>query len=195
MHQDARNRHKLFNQKSKSNVFEFVNGLMQLMGQRGQLLSKYCGIGIYKRPSNESDMKKVRNWVRNRAYNLMLLKVINDSTYYGASPIITFDSDQKDGWAENLFVGDQCTFLYGYISRGIHVPIPNYVKPGSHPCLELADVFAFLVARSIHCKIERKQYEWNLSEMGNVCYTYFHEGGIARYITTTELPEQLLQNC
>ena len=70
--------------------------------------------------------------------------------------------------------------MYLYLCHGVPVPEPQFVKQGSHICLELADFIAFVVARELYCRQKGRQSEYMSSQLGKVYYSWPDAAGYAR---------------
>lgn len=54
---------------------------------------------------------------------------------------------RTEGWASEVFLGMQYTRLFTWLSASATVLEPAFVKPGTHPLLEIADFVSYSVAR------------------------------------------------
>ncbi len=80
-------------------------------------------------------------------------------------------------WARHAFLGSERQLLYLYLCHGIPVPEPRFVKPGSHPCLELADFVSFVVARELFRYGLGLPTEYSTSRLGKVRYSWTDPNG------------------
>ncbi|MFG0460816.1 hypothetical protein ACF8GG_15920 [Pseudomonas sp. yb_1] len=76
-----------------------------------------------------------------------------------------------EGWAMECFLGLQYTPLFTYLAGGTYIPEPEFMKPGSHPLLEIADFISFCVARDFMKIFEGKLGEVPSARLGKInCY-------------------------
>jgi hypothetical protein len=125
---------------------------------------------------------------KRNAYMAVLCDTIYNFTQLGVSPHYTFDAEKPVGdnrvviqqWARNAFLGSERQLMYLYLSHGVHVPEPEFVKQGSHICLELSDFVAFVVAREVFCWQNNRQPDYLSSDLGKVYYSWPDATGYAR---------------
>jgi hypothetical protein len=125
---------------------------------------------------------------KTKAYMALLCDTIYNFTQGGVSPHYTFDADKAVGdnravvqqWARNAFLGSERQLMYVYLSHGIPVPEPAFVKQGSHICLELSDFVAFVVAREVFCWQNSRQSDYLSSDLGKVYYSWLDATGYSR---------------
>ena len=115
--------------------------------------------------------------LRNEAYILLVLNVIDEWTDKNAQPSIFFDSEKHSpanevihGWARDAFRGSQHSLLYAFLSKGIEIPEPKFVPPASFPGLEIADFVSFTIARFYDRMWKGREIEIDPSRMGLVTY-------------------------
>lgn len=128
--------------------------------------------------------KKDRDQLRNESYILLVMNAIDEWTEKSAQPTIYFDSEKDSkanqtvhGWARDTFTGSQLSLLYGFLSKGIEIPEPKFVSPGSFPCLELADFVSFTIARYYYRMWQGKEVDKDPAEMGFVTYLGYSVNG------------------
>jgi hypothetical protein len=120
----------------------------------------------------------------------------------GVSPRYTFDADKAVGddraviqqWARNAFLGSERQLMYLYLSHGLPVPEPEFVKQGSHICLELSDFVAFVVAREVFCWQNNQQSDYLSSDFGKVYYSWPDATGYTRERTIGVPKERIFPN-
>ena len=129
---------------------------------------------------------------KRKAYMALLCDTIYNFTQLEVSPRYTFDADKAVGdnraviqhWARSAFLGSERQLMYLYLCHGVPVPEPQFVKQGSHVCLELADFVAFTVARELYCWQNDRRSERTSSQFGKVYYSWLNSEGYARERTT-----------
>lgn len=76
---------------------------------------------------------------------------------------------------ENGFV------IYAYLSGSKEILEPVFVKPGSLPCLEIADFVAYVMARYCFKRFKNETVDLPLKKLGNINYLDFEKGGDVLY--------------
>jgi len=124
------------------------------------------------------------NALKHDAYMALVAMVIDELTSLGAKPILCFDSEKSSradrvihGWARELFTNSQHSLLYAFLAKGIEIPEPAFVTPGSHPCLELADFVSYISARYYHRRWRGESIEWDPQRLGKILYAGFDSTG------------------
>jgi hypothetical protein len=130
-------------------------------------------------PFNKTTIEKSKL----KAYCNFILAVVEYLTTKGAQPHLFFDSERPSStqfkihqWAKDAFQNAQRKLLYTYISRGIQIPEPLFIKPGSHPCSEIADHISYWI-RKYHMEKERSKSFVDPKEFGTVTYFGFSNTG------------------
>lgn len=164
-----RRHHLVFNQWSLDDVVALVNGLFDLVGRLSKDLFIF-NVSLENQSITEPELRDI-------AYISLVAELIDGFTEKGFQPHLFFDADRPveaefviQGWARESFGGLQLTLLYPFIAKGIEIPEPKFVQPGSHPCLELADFVSFVVARFLLRRLENKSIEFDPSRLGKVFY-------------------------
>jgi hypothetical protein len=175
-----RKRHKIFADWDREKCAQAVNGLFNIIAESNDSLFVFAL--IY--PIGGSSMIEAKR----KAHMAILCDTIYNFTQLGVSPRYTFDADKAVGsnrsviqhWARSAFLGSERQLMYLYLCHGVPVLEPQFVKPGSHICLELSDFAAFVVARELHCWQNRRESEYPSSQFGNVYYSWPDKEGCAR---------------
>lgn len=174
-----RKRHPVFCKLNISDVVEFSESLLELIKQNNLFIYNIAVVS-----KNEQKNKTERKRIRDEAYILLVLNVIDEWTAKNAQPNIMFDSEKVSkanatihGWARDVFRGNQYTLLYGFLSKGIEIPEPKFVPPASTPGLELADFVSFTIGRYYIRKWQGKTIEIDPGKMGLVTYLGYASNG------------------
>lgn len=152
-----------------------------------------------------SDKGKLAIWISNSAsakqkltkeeeedftvntYGINLMRMVYEMTMGGTSPAIYFERTGKDGKAKEYFDGARVSILWSYMTSGVPVKTPEFVKPDFDIMLEVADVSAYIVARYLFCigKMAsggKVKIDFDPSELGNVSYSGLDsKGGFLMY--------------
>lgn len=183
--------HDLFKHLTQPQVIAFSKQVAKLIKSLSEGFLVYTVTGIYSKPADKLEERQVWRDARDMYYSSLLIKVIDDSTRCGVRPVMHFDSDSKDGWAKEAFYGSQVSLLYAYLAKGIEIPEPVYLPPGSHEFNELADFVGFFVARYCHRKIMKKNVEIDPSRMGKIMYIGFSPQGDMLFSQRSGFPWKL----
>ena len=103
---------------------------------------------------------------------------VKDATHGGAT----------EGWAEECFLGLQYTRLFTWACAGATILRPNFVKPGSHVLLEIADFISFWTAREFDKAVCGKATEMSSTALGKGTYEAILRSGDAESATSVGLP-------
>jgi len=176
-----RGRHKIFANWNRDKCEQAVNGLFNVVAESSDSLFVFALIYPIGRGSSMIGTKR-------KAYMAILCDTIYHFTQIGVSPRYTLDADKAVGdnraviqhWARSAFLGSERQLMYLYLSHGVPIPEPQFVKQGSHVCLELSDFIAFVVARELYCWQNRRQSEYLSSQLGKVYYSWPDAEGYGR---------------
>lgn len=156
--------------------------------QVGALLNKFRKLAFVTNIArtavvgSRAAIPRAKHRARDEAYIGLVMRIIHDLTAKGAQPRLYFDSTKPlpdsaatviHGWARDAFRGSQHCLLYTWVAHGIEVPEPQFVRPASHPCLELADFVSFTVARYHLRKWQNRGIEIDPAVLGSVEYVGF----------------------
>lgn len=179
-HGSHREKHDVFKQLNSGDVKNITTDICALIKKQNLFvyniaLSFAAGRKISKR--NVAQLKS-------QAYILLVLNTIDEWTSKKAQPHIFFDAEKSSEanqvihkWAQDAFIGSQHSLLYGFLAKGIEVPEPKFVKPASHPGLEVADFVSFIIARYYYLKWQGKHFDIDPAEMGLITYLGFDKQG------------------
>jgi hypothetical protein len=111
------------------------------------------------------------------------LQAVDLVTTQGARPYFTFDAQQAkpdfvEAWAQRVELGARYSLLFGFIAKGFHIESPKFVQPGSHACLEIADVVSYVVARYIRSRLLGVTPDLDPAHFGEVNYSAFLPKGL-----------------
>jgi hypothetical protein len=175
----SRKRHPVYSRLNINDVVEFTESLLKLIKQ-SNLFVYNIAVVSKKEQKNKVERKRIRD----EAYLLLVLNAIDEWTTKSAQPNIMFDSEKDSkaneiihGWARDVFLGNQYTLLYGFLSKGIEIPEPKFVPPASTPGLELADFVSFTIGRYYIRRWQEKTIEIAPEKMGLVTYLGYASNG------------------
>jgi hypothetical protein len=176
----SRKKHAVYSRLNMNGVVEFADSLLALI-KKGNIF--VYNIAVVSNKDDQKD-KEERKRLRDELFILLVLDVIDEWTTKNAQPNIIFDSEKVSkasetihGWARDVFLGNQYTLLYGFLSKGIEIPEPRFVPPASSPGLELADFVSFAIGRYYFRRWQGKTIEIDPEKMGLVTYLGYAPNG------------------
>lgn len=180
---EKRTKSEEYSQWNYKTVFDLLDGLGEIIKKYDPYLYK-LNIVLAGKTIDHNKNKKFTDYLQHEAYILLVMTAIKTITDLGCKPSIHLDSVKPakadiviHEWARDAFSHGSSNLLYALISKGIAVPEPIFVKPASHPFLELADVLSFSVARHHFMKCKKKKPEIDLSCFGRVQYMTMSNNG------------------
>jgi len=173
-----RKRHKYFKFLTFDEIKDFVDKILNLIRKNNLFIYNIAATCPQKAP------KKERQLLCNESYTLIVMNAIDEWTNKSAQPYIYFDSEKDSnadeiihGLAKNLFYNSQHSLLYAFLSKGIEIPEPKFVKPASYPELELADFISYTIAR-FHLRMwQGKSIEIDPKHLGLATYLGYDKIG------------------
>ena len=171
-----RKKHKVFHSWDKNKLDLFREEISKLFNDHR--LFKYNTILL----TGNKDLQKENfvNFSRNESFKYLIGHTAQIITDNGAKPVYFFDSqtaqskqNNSPGWAEKEFENITHTKLFSYLAKGRYVRKPSFIKPGSRPLSELADILSFYVARYHFCNFKSRKIDVNLKDLGKVVYSSF----------------------
>jgi len=170
-----RKNHAVYSSWSKQRVDQYVSETVELLRKLEDVLFIF-NVVVTAVTSVEE--------IRDAAYTALILNTIDTLTEKGTQPNFFFDADRPSqggrvvvGWAERIFEFRQRSLLYALFAKGVTIPDPVFLPPGSHPCLELADFISFWIARAHLKKWKGEQLEVDLAKVGKIFYLGLNESG------------------
>jgi hypothetical protein len=173
-----RNKHHVFHSWERAKVEAMVDDIFALIARSAKDVFTF---NVSFSSTIDQDIARLKQ----DCYLALAADVIYGFSKMGFTPLLKFDSEKEvvglgpviHGWAREAFQGAQRELAYAFISHGLPVPEPEFVKPASHPCLELADFVSFVVARGHHCKMKGKEPDYQSERLGSVFYSWLRKDG------------------
>lgn len=158
-------------------VIDIISKIIDLISIYTQKmdLNLYCSVGVVK----GINLKKHHMTVcKESTYTSSLIHIIKETTDHGIAPKFYFERTGSDGWAKNLFDSGRMTLLWPWVTNGLPVMSPKFVKPSFSFFLEIADIVSYIVARHLYC-IGKRVEGGNIK--AKICPSQL---GLVRYILT-----------
>lgn len=146
-------------------------------------------------PKNNSERKKAIKWQKQEMFSQAILISLQQMRQYKKGVGWIFDNvkdstfkNPTEGWASECFLGLQYTRLFAWLCAGTSTLEPNFVKPGSHFLLEIADFISYCVAREFEMATKKIQTELPSSLLGEAFYHGIARNGSAYYKWSNSFP-------
>lgn len=97
---------------------------------------------------------------------------------------------RTEGWAAECFLGLQYTRLFTWLSSGAAITEPEFIPPGSHFLLEVADFISYCVARDFEKSLQESASEFPSSLLGEGFFQGTLSDGTVEYRWHHGLPLQ-----
>lgn len=126
-----------------TNVLEIVRAATLV-----KKLNIYCAVGI---SASDNLTQQQELAAKEELFSCLLLQVIEDATRHGFGIEIFCERTGSDGWLTHLFDGGRLTLMWPFLTNGLPVRSPQFVKPTFHSLLGIADFASYIVARYLYC--------------------------------------------
>jgi hypothetical protein len=97
-----------------------------------------------------------------------------------------------ESWSYDTHNESKHFLANAFLTHGNDIMAPTIVKPGSHPCLELADVHAYFLARSLEKRLSKQDVEIPLSDFGTFSYIIMQDDNSMECERGDEIPDKYL---
>ncbi|MFN4024587.1 MAG: hypothetical protein ACK4MQ_07135 [Hyphomonas sp.] len=172
---NARIKHPRFSQLSQAQVMKFVEEVASVIKEADQFTWNTVVFGFREKPS-KSEAKKSRKDAMSVMHLALLSSAIFRTTAQGLKPKFTLDAQKTirqlphiEGWSRETFLGSRHYLASELLTHGNEIDPPEFAYPGSLIGLEIADFFAYFVARNLLHKHQSKETELPLTKLGR-CY-------------------------
>jgi len=129
--------------------------------------------GVWELSKDMKKNKKILKQQKEYIYTQALVCSLDESRLHNLKINWFFDhkkdstmKGRTEGWANEIFLGLQYTNLFTWYSAGATILEPNFVKPGSHFLLEIADFCSFWIARGFLHSVKKTQSELSTDKLG-----------------------------
>jgi hypothetical protein len=136
---------------------------------------------------NEGDLFKIVSFslreksalapAKRTAFQSLLIQTIHCLTERGAAPELRLDAErpkslksQLTAWSEEVITEQRHLLLFPFLTRGIPIPKPAFVKPTETSCVEVSDFIAFWTARTISRRLNGLSLDFDLGDLGTLWY-------------------------
>jgi hypothetical protein len=172
-----RQNHSVFKEWKRETIEHAIAGLARIIREANTELFVFVSVYVADSQMHKSILKR-------KALMFLMVDTMYNFTRLETSPHYVFDADRNvesaeviQDWARRSFLGTERQLLYLYLSHGVPVPEPKFVKQGSHACLELADFVSFIAARELFSYWEHEPPEISTESLGEVYYSWVNSVG------------------
>jgi len=163
---------KKYNLNKKQKIY-YAEKLANLIKNAQPKLAIYNFSGVWELSKNMKKNKKILKHQKEYIYTQALVSSLDETRLHDLKINWFFDhkkdsthKERTEGWANEIFLGLQYTNLFTWYSAGTTVLEPNFVKPGSHFLLEIADFCSFWIARGFLHTVKKTQSELSIDKLG-----------------------------
>jgi len=167
-HGDERKKHPLFSRLSFAEVRQLVQQIATFIREEGAL---------FKIVSFSLREKSALATAKRTAFQAMLIQTIECVTELGSAPDLHLDAErltslesQLTAWSEEVINEQRHLLLFPFLTRGIPIPKPSFIKPAVTSCVEISDFIAFWTARTISRRLRGLPADFDLTDLGTVWY-------------------------
>lgn len=191
--------HQHYKHLGRDDVEQLLQNCSKIISGMDAFAWKTCIVAVYQLGNHA---KREQKRIRSKLERGMLLGILGETIFRTTSqelcPQFFFDAQSvaaitrgTEGWAEEAYLGSRHYLGHLFLSHSNDIPPPRFVQPGSHPFLELADVHAYTVARTIERKLRKLSPEAGLERFGQFKYLNFR-GNRIDWEVTNSVPDKFV---
>jgi len=180
---------------SRESLAEFFQDCAGILKKYDEYTWNMHITAIVREGEHKKERKKLYNHVKVVAHQALLSYCIYLTTHQELRPAFTFDASKPvqsyphiEGWSYDSHLGSQNYLAYAFISHGNDIAAPTFVSPGSHPCLELADLHAYFAANSMYRRAKGEMPEITLDQFGKFRYITVKSESRFEHIISDDIP-------
>lgn len=170
---NRKNKHKFA--VSKATKIAYANEFADILREFQPELGIFNFSGVWELPDDVKARKVRLKHQKEYIYSQSLVSSLDETRLHEMKIKWFFDykkdstkKERKEGWADEIFLGLQYTNLFTWYSAGATVEEPNFVKPGSHFLLEIADFYSFWTARGFLQMLKNQKSELPIEKLGKI---------------------------
>lgn len=187
-------RNAIYKRFTRESILDFFEECAYILLKR----DKYTWNMHITAPAKEGikrERGKIEKMVKATAHKALLSQCIYQATKQNLNPQFTLDASNKikafphiESWSFDTHNESQFYLGFELLSHGNSIAAPELVKPGSHPCLELADVHAFFAANWMFKTSKGEPGLMDINKFGEFKYFMIRDGNRCDYHSGTEIP-------
>jgi hypothetical protein len=187
--------HPIYKNFNRESLNCFFTGCAEILSSRDNLTWNLHVTAVVKTPKAKKEKTKQLNEAKLVAHNALTSYAIHMATKQSLRPMFTFDASKPvkkyphiEGWSYNSYSASRRYLAHVYLTHSNDIRPPEFAEPGSHPCLELADIHTYFAARSIYEKNQGKVPSFPLTNFGVFRYITVKHGGRFEFHTGSDIP-------
>lgn len=180
---------------SKESVIDFFKDCAKILKRFAEYTWNMHITAIIISGTHKKERNKLANHVKIVAHQALISYCIYLTTHQEVRPIFTFDASKPvkkyphiESWSYDSHLASRNYLAYAFISHSNDITAPTFVSPGSHPCLELADVHAFFAANSMFRRARGETPEINLADFGKFRYITVNSESRFEHTISDDIP-------
>lgn len=180
---------------TRENVVQFFNECADILKQNEKYTWNMHVTAVIRAGKNKKERNKFSNHAKIAAHHALLSYCIYKTTNQELRPVFTLDASKPvkqyphiESWSYDSHLGSRNYLAYAFISHSNDIAAPTFVSPGSHPCLELADVHAYFAANSMFRKAKGQSPDITLKNFGKFCYITVNNDSRFEHLTGEDIP-------
>ena len=185
-HGDERKKHPVFSRPDFPDVRRIVQEIATFIRDEDDL---------FKIVSFSLREKSALAAAKRTAFQSLLIQTIHCLTELGSAPELRLDAErpqslqsQLTAWSEEVITEQRHLLLFPFLTRGIPIPKPAFVKPIRTSCVEISDFIAFWTTRTISRRLNGLPVDFDLGKLGTVWYFAETTGGNLLHYRKEGLP-------
>jgi hypothetical protein len=166
-----------FNLRSKKDKIKFAHDFAMVIHEARPALCSFNISSCIVVPAPKKERAIAIKEVQRQIFAISLLSSLQQLRQRSLAPRWIFDNikdatsgERTEGWAEEVFLGLQYTPLFTWLSATTPVFKPEFVRPGSHFLLEVADFISYTIARQFEKRVNNEQGKFESDILGIAMY-------------------------
>ncbi|WP_286873584.1 hypothetical protein [Spongiibacter sp.] len=187
--------HAIYKHFNRDSLNQFFLDCADILRSQDKMTWNQHVTAVVKTPKSKKERKKHLNEARHIAHNALLSYAIHKATKQNLRPLFTFDACKPikryphiEGWSFSTYSNSRRYLAHAYLTHSNDIAPPSFAEPGSHPCLELADIHAYFAARSMYERYQGKEPQLPLDRFGVFRYINVNHGERFEFYTGADIP-------
>lgn len=185
----------IYKQFDRESLRAFFEECAQIFSSRDHLTSHLHVTATAKAGATRKERSRIEKAVKATAHCALLSECIFNATKQGLRPEFILDAGKEikhfphiESWSFDTHQEAQYYLAYEMLSHGNAIDPPKLVTPGSHPCLELADIHAYFAANWMYKLSIGEEPEMDINKFGLVRYLMVQDGNRYKVNKATSIP-------
>jgi hypothetical protein len=186
--------HRAYRQFDRSKLLSFFEECAGILKKRENMTwNSHIFAGV-EQPDTRKGRKLVTQELRRTCHLMLLSSQIYRACAQSLRPMFTLErtkptlkSNHREAWSWEPFLGSKNYLAYAFLTRSNEISPPKFAEPGSHACLELADLHAYFAGQALHRHYMGAEPDIELKRFGRFQYM-FGRGAEKFLCETTDHP-------